>query len=152
MDTTPKSHEFSMIASRILLCSRRFTLTATLGYCRLNSAKTSGRMCRQVPSLAETTSSPRGTRCISASATSMTRRCSSTSSAYFWKTLPRPGTAPPPAAAVEQLGPDFFLQGANLRRDRRLGAKAALGRSREAAEPCDLQKSLELIQVHETAT
>ena len=32
MDTTPKSHEFSMSASRIFWCSDRFTLTATLGY------------------------------------------------------------------------------------------------------------------------
>ena len=44
------------------------------------------------------------------------------------------------AAAIEQLGADFFLQGADLRRDRRLGAETPLRRPREAAEPRDLQK------------
>ena len=52
------------------------------------------------------------------------------------------------AAAVQQLGSNLLFQGADLRRDGRLGAEAPLGSSREAAEPCDLQKCLELIEVH----
>src|SRR6266851_4193620 len=63
-------------------------LTATSGYCFLNSAKTSGRMCRQVPSLAPTMISPRGTRSVSAIAVSTALRASRISSAYFWNSLP----------------------------------------------------------------
>src|SRR5450432_2642399 len=62
--------------------------TETSGYCRLKSAKTSGRMWRQVPSLALTVSSPRGTRSVSRTAVSKARRVAIVSSQNFWKTLP----------------------------------------------------------------
>src|SRR5437868_2830370 len=88
MEITPNSTELSMMFSSIFDLSERRIFTATLGYCFLNSAKTSGRMCKHVPSLAPTMSSPRGTRSISASAASICLRDSICCSAYFWKALP----------------------------------------------------------------
>src|SRR6266699_1221740 len=63
-------------------------LTETSGYCFLKCAKTSGRMCRHVPSFAPTTISPRGTRSVSAIATVAALRASSVSSANFRNNLP----------------------------------------------------------------
>src|SRR5438132_3566728 len=63
-------------------------LTETSGYCFLKWAKTSGRMCRHVPSFAPTTISPRGTRSVSAIATVAALRASSVSSANFRNNLP----------------------------------------------------------------
>ena len=45
-----------------------------------------------------------------------------------------------PARAIEQLGPDFFLQGADLGGDRRLGAEALLRSTGEGAVARDLEK------------
>src|SRR5712691_7924698 len=44
------------------------------------------------------------------------------------------------AGAVEQLCADFFLQGADLGRDRGLGAKALLRSAGEGAQACDFEK------------
>ena len=44
------------------------------------------------------------------------------------------------AGAVEQLGADFFLQGADLGGDGRLGAKTLLRRAGEGAVARDLEK------------
>ena len=53
-----------------------------------------------------------------------------------------------PAAAIKQLGPNLFLERANLRGDRRLRAEAALRRARETAQARDFQERFELIEVH----
>src|ERR1700693_1325100 len=73
-------------------------LTDTSGYCFLKSAKTSGRMCRQVPSLAPTVMAPRGMCSISAMEVSIALRASRVSCVYFWKDLP--------AAVSETLPPE----------------------------------------------
>ncbi len=54
------------------------------------------------------------------------------------------------AGAVEQLGPDLFLQGADLRRDGRLRAKALLGSTREGAVARDLKKRFQLFKIHKS--
>src|SRR5436190_16737925 len=63
-------------------------LTETSGYCFLKCANTSGKMCRQVPSFAPTTISPRGTRSVSAIATVAALRASSVSSENLRNSFP----------------------------------------------------------------
>ena len=52
------------------------------------------------------------------------------------------------APAVQQLGADFLLEGADLRRDGWLGAETPLGCAREATQPRYFEKSFQLIEVH----
>ena len=52
------------------------------------------------------------------------------------------------AGTVEQLGADFFLDAANLRRNRRLGAETLLRRPRERGVPRHFEKGFELVEVH----
>src|SRR5580700_8242181 len=80
-------------------------LTETSGYCFLKSAKTSGRMCRQVPSLAPTVMAPRGTCSISAREVSMALRASRVSWAYFWKDLPAAVSETFPPERSKSLAP-----------------------------------------------
>ena len=56
------------------------------------------------------------------------------------KNLSRGGDGNLATGAVQQLGADLFFHGANLRGDRRLGAKALFGRAREAQVARHLQK------------
>src|ERR1700722_10109569 len=49
---------------------------------------------------------------------------------------------------VEQLGPDFFLQPSNLRRNRRLCTETLLRRPRKRSVPRHFKKRFELIEVH----
>ena len=52
------------------------------------------------------------------------------------------------AAAVEQLGANFFFQRPDLRRDCRLRAETPLCRPRKAAELGYFEKRFQLIEVH----
>src|SRR5712692_192437 len=54
--------------------------------------------------------------------------------------LARSGDRNLAAGAVEELGPDLLLQGANLGGDRWLGAEALLRGTGKRREPCDFQK------------
>jgi hypothetical protein len=55
------------------------------------------------------------------------------------------------ARAVEQLGADFFLKSANLRRDSRLSPETLLRRPRERGVPGHFEEGFELVEVHESA-
>src|SRR5215472_12220448 len=116
-----------MIDSRILARSRRLIWTATLGYSFLNSANTSGRICRQVPSLAPTTISPRG---------------------ILLKDLACRGERYLAAAAVKQSSPNLFFQRPNLRGNGRLRTKALLRSPRKTSMAGDLQEGFELVKIH----
>ncbi len=56
------------------------------------------------------------------------------------------------AGAVQQFGADFFLERADLRGDRGLGAEALLRGAREAQQPRHFEKSFELVKVHKSST
>src|SRR5215471_818381 len=52
------------------------------------------------------------------------------------------------SGAVEELGPDLILQGANLGRDGRLRAKALFRCAREAGVARYFEKCLYLVEIH----
>src|SRR5581483_2209953 len=52
---------------------------------------------------------------------------------------------------IEQSGANFFFEGANLRGNSRLGAKALLGGARERTQASDFLESFELVKVHRLA-
>lgn len=53
-----------------------------------------------------------------------------------------------PACAVEELGPEFALEGGDLSAQRRLGEMQVLGGAGEVAEAGDLDEPAELLEVH----
>ena len=87
-ETTPKSTVLSMTDSKSLSGTLRYVLP-DVRILLLEVGKHVGRTCRQVPSLAPTMISPRGTRSISAIATSMALRASSVSSRLHNACQPR---------------------------------------------------------------
>ena len=132
--------------------SSRLMFTDTPGYCFLNSAKTSGRTCRQVPSLAPTTISPRGHALHFRHGGDHGAAGLDGVFGVFLKDLAGGGERDLASGAVEQPGADFVLQGADLGGDRRLRAKALLRGAREAAEARDFEERLQLVEIHKKSS
>src|SRR5256885_16822074 len=61
---------------------------------------------------------------------------------------PRGGQRDPAAETLEEIGAQFLLQLPDLRADRGLCPVTGLGGLREALQPDDFQKCVELIKVH----
>ncbi len=152
METTPKSQEFSMMASRILLCSRPLhadcharVLAFEVGE-DLGQDVQAGAFVGGDHDFAARHAMHLGQRDQHHAA--LLERLFG----VLLEDLAGSGDRDLAAAAIEQLGAHFFFQRADLRRDGRLSAETPLRSAREAAELGHLEKRFQLIEVHKAAT